>query len=121
MEITQRLERASSNTEKKRLLKAENKYLQDNMKQMSENVNLLIEKMNQETLKSKPNKKPQNPKTPKPQNPAGGSLNNRILIKRVYRLFVAIVSSISGVSKCLLLGVTVLSLSSRLVSRLLDS
>ena len=61
MEITQRLERASSNTEKKRLLKAENKYLQDNMKQMSENVNLLIEKMNQETLKSKPNKKPQNP------------------------------------------------------------
>ena len=46
MEITQRLERASSNTEKKRLLKAENKYLQDNMKQMSENVNLLIEKMN---------------------------------------------------------------------------
>ena len=46
MQATKKIRRISSNAEKKRLLKAENKYLQDNMKQMSENVNLLIEKMN---------------------------------------------------------------------------
>jgi uncharacterized phage infection (PIP) family protein YhgE len=38
---------------KKKFLKSENKQLRDQLKKMSENVNLLIEKMNQETLKKK--------------------------------------------------------------------
>ena len=39
--------------EKKKLLKAENKLLRDNLMRMSANVNVLIEKMNQESLKKK--------------------------------------------------------------------
>lgn len=38
---------------KKKFLKSENKQLRDQLKKMSENVNLLIEKMNQETLRKK--------------------------------------------------------------------
>ena len=36
------------NDKKKKYLKAENKLLRENLKRMSENVNILIEKMNQE-------------------------------------------------------------------------
>ena len=38
---------------KKRFLKAENKLLRENLKRMSDNVNVLIEKMNQESLKKR--------------------------------------------------------------------
>ena len=36
---------------KKKYLKAENKLLRENLKRMSDNVNVLIEKMNQESVK----------------------------------------------------------------------
>lgn len=36
---------------RKKFLKAENKQLRDNLKRMSENVNVLIDKMNQESLR----------------------------------------------------------------------
>ena len=36
---------------RKKFLKAENKQLRDNLKRMSENVNVLIEKMNQESMR----------------------------------------------------------------------
>ena len=54
METTDKLSKVSSNYEKKKILKAENKYLQEKMRKMSENVNVLIEKMNYESLKTKP-------------------------------------------------------------------
>ena len=38
---------------KNKYLKAENKLLRENLKRMSDNVNVLIEKMNQESLKKK--------------------------------------------------------------------
>ena len=38
---------------KKKYLKGENRLLREQLKNMSENVNLLIEKMNEETLKKK--------------------------------------------------------------------
>ena len=38
---------------KKQYLKSENKQLRDQLKAMSDNVNLLIEKMNQETLRKR--------------------------------------------------------------------
>lgn len=38
---------------KNKFLKAENKLLRENLKRMSDNVNVLIEKMNQESLKKK--------------------------------------------------------------------
>ncbi len=41
------------NLKKKKFLKSENKQLRDQLKKMSENVNLLIDKMNQETLRKK--------------------------------------------------------------------
>lgn len=41
------------NVKKKKFLKAENKQLREQLKKMSENVNLLIDKMNQESLKKK--------------------------------------------------------------------
>jgi uncharacterized coiled-coil DUF342 family protein len=41
------------NSKKKKYLKAENKQLRDQLKKMSENVNILIDKMNQESLKKK--------------------------------------------------------------------
>jgi len=34
-------------------LKAENKLLRENLKRMSDNVNVLIEKMNQESMRKK--------------------------------------------------------------------
>eukprot|EP00347_Sterkiella_histriomuscorum_P015656 403356196 len=49
----QLLETLSDNLKKKKFLKSENKQLRDQLKKMSENVNLLIEKMNQETLRKK--------------------------------------------------------------------
>ena len=54
METSDKLSKVSSNYEKKKILKAENKYLQEKMRKMSENVNVLIEKMNYESLKTKP-------------------------------------------------------------------
>lgn len=41
------------NAKKKKFLKSENKQLRDQLKKMSENVNLLIDKMNQESLRKK--------------------------------------------------------------------
>ena len=41
----------TDNEKKKRYLKNENKQLRDQLKLMSDNVNMLIEKMNQETLR----------------------------------------------------------------------
>ena len=38
---------------KKKFLKAENKLLRENLKRMSDNVNVLIEKMNQESMKKR--------------------------------------------------------------------
>jgi hypothetical protein len=40
------IETLGDNTKKKKYLKAENKQLRDQLKKMSENVNLLIDKMN---------------------------------------------------------------------------
>ncbi len=37
---------AEQNDKKKKYLKAENKLLRENLKRMSDNVNILIEKMN---------------------------------------------------------------------------
>ena len=54
METSDKLSKVSSNYDKKKILKAENRYLQEKMRKMSENVNFLIEKMNQESLKAKP-------------------------------------------------------------------
>ena len=54
METPDKLSKVTSNYEKKKILKAENKYLQEKMRKMSENVNVLIEKMNYESLKTKP-------------------------------------------------------------------
>ena len=47
------IETLGDNSRKKKYLKAENKQLRDQLKKMSENVNLLIDKMNQESLKKK--------------------------------------------------------------------
>ena len=47
------IETLGDNAKKKKFLKAENKQLRDQLKKMSENVNLLIDKMNQESLKKK--------------------------------------------------------------------
>jgi hypothetical protein len=47
------LETIPDNQKKKKYLKAENKQLRDQLKKMSENVNQLIDKMNQEALKKK--------------------------------------------------------------------
>ena len=46
METSDKLSKVSSNYDKKKILKAENRYLQEKMRKMSENVNFLIEKMN---------------------------------------------------------------------------
>ena len=54
MDTSDKLSKVSSNYEKKKILKSENRYLQEKMRKMSENVNFLIEKMNQESLKTKP-------------------------------------------------------------------
>jgi len=40
------LESLPDNDKKKKYLKAENKLLRENLKRMSDNVNILIEKMN---------------------------------------------------------------------------
>ena len=47
------LESLPDEEKKKKFLKAENKLLRENLKRMSDNVNVLIEKMNQESLKKK--------------------------------------------------------------------
>lgn len=47
------LETITDNDKKKKFLKAENKLLRENLKRMSDNVNVLIEKMSQESLKKK--------------------------------------------------------------------
>jgi hypothetical protein len=47
------VESLSDADKKKKYLKGENRLLRDQLKLMSENVNLLIEKMNEETLKKK--------------------------------------------------------------------
>jgi len=47
------VESLTDNDKKKRYLKNENKQLRDQLKSMSDNVNLLIEKMNQETLRKR--------------------------------------------------------------------
>ena len=47
------IEGMSDNEMKKKHLKLENKALRDQLKTMSDNVNLLIERMNQETLRKK--------------------------------------------------------------------
>ena len=49
------IETITDNQKKKKFLKAENKQLRDELKKMSENVNLLIDKMNQESMKKKKN------------------------------------------------------------------
>ena len=49
----QLLETLSDNLKKKKFLKSENKQLREQLKKMSENVNMLIDKMNQESLKKK--------------------------------------------------------------------
>ena len=56
METSDKINDITSNHEKKKILKADNKYLQESLKKMSENVNFLIEKMNYESLKTKPKK-----------------------------------------------------------------
>jgi cysteinyl-tRNA synthetase len=43
------LESLPDEEKKKKYLKAENKLLRENLKRMSDNVNVLIEKMNQES------------------------------------------------------------------------
>ena len=45
------LESLPDNEKKKKFLKAENKLLRENLKRMSDNVNVLIEKMNQESMR----------------------------------------------------------------------
>ena len=47
------LESLPDDEKKKKFLKAENKLLRENLKRMSDNVNVLIEKMNQESLKKR--------------------------------------------------------------------
>ena len=47
------LESLNDDEKQKRFLKAENKLLRENLKRMSDNVNVLIDKMNQESLKKK--------------------------------------------------------------------
>ena len=47
------LENLPDEEKKKKFLKAENKLLRENLKRMSDNVNVLIEKMNQESMKKK--------------------------------------------------------------------
>jgi cysteinyl-tRNA synthetase len=47
------IESLTDNEKKKRYLKNENKQLRDQLKAMSDNVNLLIEKMNHEALRKK--------------------------------------------------------------------
>lgn len=49
----QLIEGMSDNEMKKKHLKLENKALRDQLKTMSDNVNTLIERMNQETLRKK--------------------------------------------------------------------
>ena len=43
------LQQLPDNEKKKKFLKAENKLLRENLKRMSDNVNVLIDKMNQES------------------------------------------------------------------------
>ena len=47
------VETLTDNEKKKQYLKSENKQLRDQLKSMSDNVNKLIDKMNQESLKKK--------------------------------------------------------------------
>lgn len=47
------VESMTDNAKKKNYLKNENKVLRDQLKTMSDNVNLLIEKMNQESLRKR--------------------------------------------------------------------
>ena len=47
------LESLPDEDKKKKFLKAENKLLRENLKRMSDNVNVLIEKMNQESMKKR--------------------------------------------------------------------
>ena len=47
------LESLPDDEKKKKFLRAENKLLRENLKRMSDNVNVLIEKMNQESLKKR--------------------------------------------------------------------
>ena len=58
METPAILDQVPTRAEKKKLLNAENKLLRENLKKMSDNVNVLIEKMNQESLKKKPAPRP---------------------------------------------------------------
>ena len=51
------VESLTDTDKKKKYLKSENKQLRDQLKGMSDNVNALIQKMNQETLKRKKGKK----------------------------------------------------------------
>ena len=54
MKNTQQIVDSLTDTDKKKkYLKNENKQLRDQLRAMSDNVNILIEKMNQETLKKK--------------------------------------------------------------------
>lgn len=54
MKNTQQIvESLTDNQKKKTYLKTENKILRDQLKSMSDNVNLLIEKMNQESLRKR--------------------------------------------------------------------
>ena len=48
------LESLPDEDKKKKFLKAENKLLRENLKRMSDNVNILIEKMNQESMRKNP-------------------------------------------------------------------
>ena len=47
------METLPTDDKKNKYLKAENKLLRENLKRMSDNVNVLIDKMNQESLKKK--------------------------------------------------------------------
>ena len=47
------LESLPDDEKKKKYLKAENKLLRENLKRMSDNVNVLIEKMNQESMRKR--------------------------------------------------------------------
>ena len=53
MQASKIVHQIPSSVEKKKLVQAENKLLREHLKSMSDNVNILIEKMNQESLKKK--------------------------------------------------------------------
>lgn len=69
------IETLGENAKKKKYLKAENKQLRDQLKKMSENVNLLIDKMNQESLKKK--KMPDGNNNADPDRPGSQKIRTR--------------------------------------------